>query len=188
MYDEKFTTLELPSQVLFPSVVVCNINQIRKSLFNELGFYENETLVSNDDDYGDYDDDDDDADDDNHDNDDDSKIWDEPENLKITNKFCKNETLAVWLISWKWNRSNIIHNNCLKVRIMYEDFIKGTKDNSENSTYTGFSIHKSKNPKMKKKWVKISSWFPKFSDRDFLTGIIKSLTRPCIHLNSSKLN
>ena len=26
----------------------------------------------------------------------------------------------------------------LKVRIMYEDFIKGTKDNSENSTYTGF--------------------------------------------------
>ena len=25
-----------------------------------------------------------------------------------------------------------------KVRIMYEDFIKGTKDNSENSTYTGF--------------------------------------------------
>merc|ERR1719237_1571740 len=55
------------TQVLFPSVVVCNINQIRKSLFNELGFYENETLV----------------------------------------------------------------------RIMYEDFIKGTKDNSENSTYTG---------------------------------------------------
>ena len=74
MYDEKFTTLELPSQVLFPSVVVCNINQIRKSLFNELGFYENETLVSNDDDCGDYDDDDDDADDDNHDNHDDSKI------------------------------------------------------------------------------------------------------------------
>ena len=33
------------SQVLFPSVVVCNINQIRKSLFNELGFYDNETLV-----------------------------------------------------------------------------------------------------------------------------------------------
>ena len=55
------------SQVLFPSVVVCNINQIRKSLFNELGFYDNETLV----------------------------------------------------------------------RIMYEDFIKGTKDNSENSTYLG---------------------------------------------------
>ena len=55
------------SQVLFPSVVVCNINQIRKSLFNELGFYENETLV----------------------------------------------------------------------RIMYEDFIKGTKDNSDNSTYEG---------------------------------------------------
>lgn len=55
------------SQVLFPSVVVCNINQIRKSLFNELGFYENETLV----------------------------------------------------------------------RIMYEDFIKGTKDNSDNSTYQG---------------------------------------------------
>ena len=55
------------TQVLFPSVVVCNINQIRKSLFNELGFYDNETLV----------------------------------------------------------------------RIMYEDFIKGTKDNSENSTYQG---------------------------------------------------
>ena len=55
------------SQVLFPSVVVCNINQIRKSLFNELGFYDNETLV----------------------------------------------------------------------RIMYEDFIKGTKDNSENATYLG---------------------------------------------------
>ena len=55
------------SQVLFPSVVVCNINQIRKSLFNELGFYDNETLV----------------------------------------------------------------------RIMYEDFIKGTKDNSGNSTYLG---------------------------------------------------
>ena len=54
-------------QVLFPSVVVCNINQIRKSLFNELGFYDNETLV----------------------------------------------------------------------RIMYEDFIKGTKDNSENATYLG---------------------------------------------------
>ena len=46
---------------------MCNINQIRKSLFNELGFYDNETLV----------------------------------------------------------------------RIMYEDFIKGTKDNSENATYLG---------------------------------------------------
>ena len=33
------------SEVFFPSVVVCNINQIRKSFFEELGFYENETLV-----------------------------------------------------------------------------------------------------------------------------------------------
>ncbi|XP_040569382.1 acid-sensing ion channel 4 [Lepeophtheirus salmonis] len=33
------------SEVFFPSVVVCNINQIRKSFFSELGFYENDTLV-----------------------------------------------------------------------------------------------------------------------------------------------
>lgn len=33
------------SEVYFPSVVVCNINQIRKSFFAELGFYENDTLV-----------------------------------------------------------------------------------------------------------------------------------------------
>ena len=33
------------SEVFFPSVVVCNINQIRKSFFAELGFYENDTLV-----------------------------------------------------------------------------------------------------------------------------------------------
>ena len=33
------------SEVFFPSVVVCNINQIRKSFFEELGFYENDTLV-----------------------------------------------------------------------------------------------------------------------------------------------
>ena len=33
------------TQVFFPSVVVCNINQIRKSFFAELGFYENDTLV-----------------------------------------------------------------------------------------------------------------------------------------------
>ena len=33
------------SEVFFPSVVVCNINQIRKSFFDELEFYENDTLV-----------------------------------------------------------------------------------------------------------------------------------------------
>ena len=33
--------------------------------------------------------------------------------------------------------STLIRSNLFKVRIMYEDFIKGTKDNSENSTYTG---------------------------------------------------
>lgn len=33
------------SEVFFPSVLVCNINQIRKSFFAELGFYENDTLV-----------------------------------------------------------------------------------------------------------------------------------------------
>lgn len=31
--------------MFFPSVLVCNINQIRKSFFTELGFYENDTLV-----------------------------------------------------------------------------------------------------------------------------------------------
>jgi len=69
------------SQVLFPSVVVCNINQIRKSLFNELGFYDNETLV----------------------------------------------------------------------RIMYEDFIKGTKDNSENSTYLGSEFEDDEHHSVKRK-------------------------------------
>ena len=69
------------SQVLFPSVVVCNINQIRKSLFNELGFYDNETLV----------------------------------------------------------------------RIMYEDFIKGTKDNSENSTYLGSDFEDDEHHTIKRK-------------------------------------
>ena len=69
------------SQVLFPSVVVCNINQIRKSLFNELGFYDNETLV----------------------------------------------------------------------RIMYEDFIKGTKDNSENSTYLGSDFEDDEHHSVKRK-------------------------------------
>lgn len=68
-------------QVLFPSVVVCNINQIRKSLFNELGFYDNETLV----------------------------------------------------------------------RIMYEDFIKGTKDNSENSTYLGSEFEDDEHHTIKRK-------------------------------------
>ena len=48
-----------------------------------------------------------------------------------------------------------------QVRIMYEDFIKGTKDNSENSTYTGFPTDK---------LVSIS----KFGDK---TGSIKTLTR-----------
>jgi hypothetical protein len=33
------------TEVFFPSVVVCNINQIRKSFFEELGFYDNDTLV-----------------------------------------------------------------------------------------------------------------------------------------------
>ena len=35
--DQNFLFINLLLQVLFPSVVVCNINQIRKSLFNELG-------------------------------------------------------------------------------------------------------------------------------------------------------
>ena len=33
------------SEIFFPSVVVCNINQIRKSFFAELGFYKNDTLI-----------------------------------------------------------------------------------------------------------------------------------------------
>jgi hypothetical protein len=33
------------SEVFFPSVVVCNINQVRKSFFEELGMYDNETLI-----------------------------------------------------------------------------------------------------------------------------------------------
>ena len=75
------TFISLCPQVLFPSVVVCNINQIRKSLFNELGFYDNETLV----------------------------------------------------------------------RIMYEDFIKGTKDNSENSTYLGSEFEDDEHHTIKRK-------------------------------------
>ena len=74
--------------MLFPSVVVCNINQIRKSLFNELGFYDNETLV----------------------------------------------------------------------RIMYEDFIKGTKDNSDNSTYTGMGTEDDEDHDMKRReFYRVSS-------------------------------
>ena len=34
------------SEIFFPSVVVCNLNQIRKSFFEELGIYENETITS----------------------------------------------------------------------------------------------------------------------------------------------
>ena len=48
LYSTVQTTLDntVPlSEVFFPSVVVCNINQIRKSFFEELGFYENDTLV-----------------------------------------------------------------------------------------------------------------------------------------------
>ena len=33
------------SEVFFPSVVVCNINQVRKSFFEELGIYDNETFI-----------------------------------------------------------------------------------------------------------------------------------------------
>ena len=33
------------TEVFFPSVVVCNINQVRKSFFNELGIYDNETFI-----------------------------------------------------------------------------------------------------------------------------------------------
>ena len=33
------------SEVFFPSVVVCNINQVRKSFFQELGIYDNETFI-----------------------------------------------------------------------------------------------------------------------------------------------
>ena len=61
--------------------MVCNINQIRKSLFNELGFYDNETLA----------------------------------------------------------------------RIMNEDFIKGTKDNSENSTYLGSEFEDDEHHTIKRK-------------------------------------
>jgi len=39
-------TMTVPlSEVFFPSVVVCNINQVRKSFFAELGIYENETFI-----------------------------------------------------------------------------------------------------------------------------------------------
>lgn len=33
------------TEVFFPSVVVCNINQVRKSFFEELGIYDNETFI-----------------------------------------------------------------------------------------------------------------------------------------------
>lgn len=33
------------TEVFFPSVVVCNINQVRKSFFQELGIYDNETFI-----------------------------------------------------------------------------------------------------------------------------------------------
>lgn len=39
-------TMTVPlSEVFFPSVVVCNINQVRKSFFAELGIYDNETFI-----------------------------------------------------------------------------------------------------------------------------------------------
>ena len=77
------------SQVLFPSVVVCNVNQVRKSLFNELGFHDNETLM----------------------------------------------------------------------RIMYEDFIRGTKDNSDNSTYQGSEFEEDQEHALKRKdFYQVSSY------------------------------
>ena len=63
--------------------------------------------------------------------------------------FYKIETLPVQTEAWKWNYMYLILS-FLKVRIMYEDFIKGTKDNSENSTYTGFQ--KYFETKIGKKW------------------------------------
>ena len=33
------------TEVFFPSVVVCNINQVRKSFFEELGIYDNDTFI-----------------------------------------------------------------------------------------------------------------------------------------------
>ena len=77
------------SQVLFPSVVVCNVNQVRKSLFNELGFHDNETLM----------------------------------------------------------------------RIMYEDFIRGTKDNSDNSTYQDSEFEEDQEHALKRKdFYQVSSY------------------------------
>ena len=39
-------TMTVPlTEVFFPSVVVCNINQVRKSFFQELGIYDNETFI-----------------------------------------------------------------------------------------------------------------------------------------------
>jgi len=39
-------TMTVPlSEVFFPSVVVCNINQVRKSFFAELGIYNNESFI-----------------------------------------------------------------------------------------------------------------------------------------------
>ncbi|XP_023319996.1 uncharacterized protein LOC111695065 isoform X2 [Eurytemora carolleeae] len=39
-------TMTVPlSEVFFPSVLVCNINQVRKSFFSELGIYDNETFI-----------------------------------------------------------------------------------------------------------------------------------------------
>lgn len=122
------------SQVLFPSVVVCNINQIRKSLFNELGFYENETLVSNVD-----------------------------EKMMLKTKSQINDLAFNTITSTLEDKTYTVYPRLFsfQVRIMYEDFIKGTKDNSENSTYTGFPTDK---------LVSIS----KFGDK---TGSIKTLTR-----------
>ena len=39
-------TMTVPlTEVFFPSVVVCNINQVRKSFFEELGIYDNDTFI-----------------------------------------------------------------------------------------------------------------------------------------------
>ena len=39
-------TMTVPlTEVFFPSVVVCNINQVRKSFFAQLGIYDNETFI-----------------------------------------------------------------------------------------------------------------------------------------------
>ena len=70
---------------------------------------------------------------------------------KITNKLsCLNPGSVAWTLEDKTNPAYPLSFS-FKVRIMYEDFIKGTKDNSENSTYTGFS-----------NW----SWFLKVGHKD----------------------